>query len=102
MGGNVSLKVRRIEEFRLKAPVIDVRKQQTELGFNLGNREGLRIDQGMYIVEYDQNNKRRKIGYSRVREVGNNTKNQKANSGRSGSQGAVAWVSNGRGSEPRC
>ena len=80
VGGNVSLKVRRIEEFRLKAPVIDVRKQQTELGFNLGNREGLRIDQGMYIVEYDQNNKRRKIGYSRVREVGNNTKNQKANS----------------------
>ena len=65
--GTFRLKVRRIEEFRLKAPVIDVRKQQTELGFNLGNREGLRIDQGMYIVEYDQNNKRRKIGYSRVR-----------------------------------
>jgi hypothetical protein len=80
VGGAVSLKMRRIEEFRLKAPVIDVRKKQTELGFNLGKREGLRIDQGMYIVEYNQDNKRKFIGYSRVREVGNNEKNKKANS----------------------
>lgn len=80
VGGSVSLQMRRIEEFRLKAPVIDVRKKQTELGFNLGKREGLRIDQGMYIVEYNQDNKRKFIGYSRVREVGNNEKNKKANS----------------------
>jgi hypothetical protein len=76
----ISLKMRRIEEFRLKAPVIDMRKQRTELGFNLGSKEGLRIDQGMYIVEYDAQNQRKKIGYSRVRQVGNNTKNRKANS----------------------
>ena len=80
VAGTISLRMRRIEEFRLKAPVIDVRKKNTELGFNLGNKEGLRIDQGMYIVEYDANNKRKKIGYSRVREVGNNEKNRKANS----------------------
>ena len=80
VGGSISLKMRRIEEFRLKAPVIDVRKKRTELGFNLGSREGLRIDQGMYIVEYTKDNKRKFIGYSRVREVGNNEKNKKANS----------------------
>jgi hypothetical protein len=59
---------------------VDVRKNATELGFNLGNKEGLRIDQGMYIVEYDAKNRRKKIGYSRVREVGNNEKVRAANS----------------------
>jgi hypothetical protein len=80
VAGTISVRMRRIEEFRLKAPVIDVRKKNTELGFNLGNKEGLRIDQGMYIVEYDANNRRKKIGYSRVRQVGNNEKNRKENS----------------------
>jgi hypothetical protein len=80
IASSISLQMRRIEEFRLKAPVIDTRKQQSELGFNLGTKEGLRIDQGMYIVEYDAQNRRKKIGYSRVREVGNNTKTRKANS----------------------
>jgi hypothetical protein len=80
VAGSISLRMRRIEEFRLKAPVVDVRKNATELGFNLGNKEGLRIDQGMYIVEYDAKNRRKKIGYSRVREVGNNEKVRAANS----------------------
>jgi len=70
IGGTVNLRMRRLEPFRLKAPVVE--KKGAMIGFELGTREGLRVDQGMYVVEYDARNKRKKIGYSRVRSVANN------------------------------
>jgi hypothetical protein len=70
IGGSVNLRMRRLEPFRLKAPVLE--KKGSMLGFELGTREGLRVDQGMYVVEYDARNKRKKVGYSRVRSVAKN------------------------------
>jgi hypothetical protein len=70
IGGTVNLRMRRLEPFRLKAPVLE--KKASMIGFELGTREGLRVDQGMYVVEYDAQNKRKKVGYSRVRSVANN------------------------------
>ncbi|MBM65105.1 MAG: hypothetical protein CMH55_02575 [Myxococcales bacterium] len=70
IGGSVQQQMRGLEPFRLLAPINS--KVGDRLGFGLGSREGIRVDQGFYVAEYNTAMKRQKIGYSRVRKVANN------------------------------
>lgn len=70
IGGGIKQSMRGLEPFRLLAPINS--KVGDRLGFGLGSREGLRVDQGFYVAEYNAAMRRQKIGYSRVRQVANN------------------------------
>ncbi len=70
IGGSIQQGMRGLEPFRLLAPINS--KVGDRLGFGLGSREGLRVDQGFFVAEYNTAMKRQKIGYSRVRRVADN------------------------------
>lgn len=70
IGGRINQSMRGLEPFRLLAPVRS--RVSDRLGFGLGKREGLKVDQGFYLAEYDAKMKRKKIGYSRVRKIADN------------------------------
>lgn len=74
IGRGVSQEMRGLEPFRLLAPIKS--KVGDRVGFGLGKREGLRIDMGFYVAEYDERMKRQKIGYSRVRSIADNRPDQ--------------------------
>jgi len=72
---NLQVATQSIPAFQLSAQVAYVQKNKVD--FNLGKKEGIKVDDGFYITEQvmkDGDLKQKRIGYVRTVEVANNKK----------------------------
>ncbi len=74
---NLSVKTREINDFKLQAQVLE--KTGKTIGFPLGKQEGIHLDDGFYIVEYQEDAQGNPVahekGYVRVSRPGDNRDN---------------------------
>jgi len=77
---NLENATKEIEDFKLKTGIVDM--EGTTIGFNMGRREGLRIDDRYIVGEYTLTSSGetvfRKDGFARVKTIGDNRRNQGA------------------------
>ena len=72
---NLGVKTKEIDDFKLSAQIIEVRGKK--YGFPLGFREGVHLDDGFHIAEFEEKNGKEvlvKKGFVRVSKTGNNKK----------------------------
>lgn len=68
----LSREVKDIDAFKLLTPIAAVRLNS--VSFGLTRKEGLQLDQGFYVYEYLTSGRRERVGYVRVRDVGDGVK----------------------------
>jgi len=73
---NLGVKTKEIEDFKLSAQIAEAVGKK--YGFPLGFREGVHLDDGFHIVEYEEDSKGNEVsvnkGFVRVSETGDNNK----------------------------
>ncbi len=72
---NLGVRTKEIDDFRLTAQIIEIPRPGT-YGFNIGRREGIHLDDGFHVVEYEENELGEAIpvnkGFVRVSRTGQN------------------------------
>ncbi len=79
---NISTETKKLEAFRLTGTVYETTTFGVQL--NLGNREGIGLDDTYWVEELEENEAgniiKNRRGFIKIREVGNNKKNESATS----------------------
>ena len=73
---NLGVKTKEIDDFKLTAQIVEATGKQ--YGFNLGTKEGVHLDDGFNLVEYEENSDGEEVavksGFIRVSKTGDNKK----------------------------
>jgi hypothetical protein len=74
---NLGVKTKEIDDFKLSAQIVEA--DGKKYGFGLGHREGVHLDDGFHLVEFEENADGDEIavkkGFVRVSKTGNNIEN---------------------------
>ena len=74
---NLGVKTKEINDFKLSAQIVEV--DGKTYGFGLGHREGVHLDDGFHLMEFEENNDGEEVavkkGFVRVSKTGDNIEN---------------------------
>ena len=73
---NLGVKTKEIDDFKLTAQIVEATGKS--YGFNLGTKEGVHLDDGFHLIEYEENSDGDEVavkaGFIRVSKTGDNRK----------------------------